>query len=90
MFFAEEEDVTFTMEGLDFQENSKEMFDKVCQASPFFVRHFTRNGLVKGLKARGCGKVTESIMYDVCREVTPPKYLDNTLKILDEHKTYGT
>lgn len=75
------------MDDFNFQENSKEMFDQVCLASPWFVRHFTRNGLIKGLKARKCGDVTESIMYDVCKEVTPPKYLEDTLKILDEHKT---
>jgi hypothetical protein len=75
------------MDEFNFTENSKEMFDKVCESSPWFVRHFTRNGLVKGFKERGCGDVTEKIMYDVCKQVTPPKYLENTLKILDECKT---
>jgi hypothetical protein len=75
------------MEGFEFKENSKAMFDDVCNLTPWLVRHFTRNGMVNGLKARGCGAVTESIMYDVCREVTPAKYLDRTIEVLDKDKT---
>jgi hypothetical protein len=75
------------MESFQFEENSKAMFDDVCNGTPWLVRHFTRSGLVKGLTARGCGVVTESIMYDVCREVTPVKYLDRTIAILDKDKT---
>jgi len=70
-----------------WKENSKAMYDKVCEAAPWFVRHFTRSGLNKGLKAKGCGEVTEQHMYDVCKEVTPERFLDRTVKILDEHKT---
>lgn len=75
------------MEEFVWKENSKEMFEKVCLASPWFVRHFTRNGLVKGLQSRGCGDVTEALMYDVVNEVTPEKYHEQTIKILDENKT---
>jgi len=75
------------MEDLNFTENSKVMFDKVCERTPWFVRHFTRNGLIKGLKAHGCGDVSEELMYTVCKEVTPEAHLENTLKILDENKT---
>ena len=67
--------------------NSKIMHDKVIDASPFFVRHFTRSGIDNGLIKHGCGEVTEDIMYTVVREVTPAKYLDASLKILDEYKT---
>jgi hypothetical protein len=74
----------------NFLENSAVMFDKVCEASPFLVRHFTRSALTKGLKAHGCGDVTENMMYIVCKEVTPTKYLERTLKILDENRTTTT
>ena len=79
--------IIFNMEEFDFEENSKVMFDEVCNGTPWLFRHFTRNALVDGLKARGCGKVTESTMYDVCREVTPARYLDGTIAILDKNKT---
>jgi hypothetical protein len=75
------------MDDLNFTENSKAMFDKVCEATPWLFRHFTRNGLIKGLKEHGCGDVTEELMYTVCKEVTPKQHLEKTLKILDENKT---
>jgi hypothetical protein len=76
-----------SVEDFTWLENSKTMFDKVCEASPWFVRHFTRNGMLKNLQSRGTTDVTEAIMYDVVKEVTPAKYLPKTLEILDEHKT---
>lgn len=75
------------MDAFIFKENSRAMFDDVCSDSPKFVRKFTRDGLVKGLKEHGCGDVTEATMYEVCRKVTPAKYLDRTLAILDKDKT---
>ena len=71
----------------NWKENSKGMYDKVIEATPWLFRHFTRNGLDKGLVAKGCGDVTEAIMYDLVREVTPAKHLEASLKILDENKT---
>ena len=81
--------VTTTMVGeqFDFKENSKAMFDDVCNASPNLVRHFTRSALTKGLMERGCGAVYESTMYEVCKEVTPAKYLKQTLDILEKDRT---
>ena len=70
-----------------WKENSKTMHDKIIEASPFLVRQFTRNGIDSGLEKHGCGDVTEAIMYDVVKEVTPPKYLEASLKILDEYRT---
>lgn len=70
-----------------WKENSKIMHDKVIDATPYLVRHFTRSGIDNGLEKHGCGDVTEDIMYTVVREVTPAKYLDASLKILDEYKT---
>lgn len=70
-----------------WKENSKVMHDKVIDATPFFVRHFTRKGIDKGLAAHGCGDVTEEVIYDVVREVTPPAHLAESLKILDKYRT---
>jgi hypothetical protein len=75
------------MDGIQFADNSREMFNQVCNASPWFVRHFTRNGLVKGLQEMGVDTVTEQDIYAVCRKVTPEKYLPKTLEILDQLKT---
>ena len=76
-----------SVEDFTWLENSKTMFDEVCQASPWFVRHFTKSGMLKDLQSRGIQDVTESVMYVVVKEVTPSKYLETTLKILDANKT---
>eukprot|EP00542_Grammatophora_oceanica_P010456 CAMPEP_0194035182 /NCGR_PEP_ID=MMETSP0009_2-20130614/7649_1 /TAXON_ID=210454 /ORGANISM="Grammatophora oceanica, Strain CCMP 410" /LENGTH=110 /DNA_ID=CAMNT_0038676447 /DNA_START=116 /DNA_END=448 /DNA_ORIENTATION=+ len=76
-----------TKDTFHWLENSKVMFDKVCESSPRLVRHFTRDALTKALKKHGCGDVTEAMMYIVVKEVTPAKYLARTLKILDENRT---
>jgi len=76
-----------SVEDFNWLENSKIMFDKVAEASPWFVRHFTRSGMLKGLQSRNVKDVTESVMYDVCKEVTPKKYLPQTLEILNANKT---
>ena len=78
------------MDEFNFTENAREMFDQVCNASPWFVRHFTRNGLVSGLQTMGVKDVTEKDMYAVCRTVTPEKYLPRTIEILDKLATNKT
>ena len=75
------------MEGFEFTENSKVMFEEVCNMTPWLFRSFTRNGLTQGLKDEGCGVVTESKIYDVCRKVTPERHLEKTMEILDKHRT---
>jgi len=70
-----------------WKENSKTMHDKVIEATPFLFRHFTRRGIDNGLEKHGCGDVTQAIMYTVVKEVTPPSYLEASLKILDEYRT---
>jgi hypothetical protein len=70
-----------------WRENAKVMYEKVIEATPWLFRHFTRSGLNKGLTGKGCGEVTEDIMYQVVREVTPAAHLEASLKILDENKT---
>jgi hypothetical protein len=72
---------------LSWTENSKTMFEECCAATPWLVRHFTRSGFTKGLRAKGCGTVTEQDMFDVAREVTPPAHLEKTLGILNKNKT---
>lgn len=42
---------------------------------------------LKGLHEKGIKDVTESHMYDVCKKVTPEKYLPQTLEILDGLKS---
>lgn len=70
-----------------FTENSKAMYDAVLEAPPFFIRWVVRGKVDAAMRARGCGTVTEDLMYDVCKEVTPANQLDRTIEVLDKHKT---
>jgi hypothetical protein len=71
----------------EFTENSKAMYEGVTTAPPWFVRFLVKNKVDNALKARGCGKVTEQIIYDVCKEVTPSNMLDRTIEVCDKHRT---
>jgi hypothetical protein len=66
------------------------MYDAVLAGPPFFIRWLVKNQVDAALTKRGCGTVTEDIMYDVCREVTPKMQLDKTMEILDKHRTTTT
>ena len=71
----------------DFTENSKAMYDDTLSSPPFFIRWLVRSKLDAALKARGCGTITEQIMHDACREVTPESQIDKVIEVLDKHKT---
>jgi hypothetical protein len=71
----------------EFTENSKAMYDSVLAAPPFFVRWLVRGKFDAALRARGCGTVTEDIMYEVTREVTPKDNLAGAIAILEKLKT---
>lgn len=63
------------------------MFDAVVNQTPWLFRHFPRNSILNGIKEKGCDKVTEDLLIEVCREVTPEKYFEKTVKTLEETKT---
>ena len=63
------------------------MRDKVIEATPYLFRHFTRRGIDIGVIAKGCGEVTEDIMYQIVQQVTPPAHLSKSVKILDKNRT---
>ena len=70
-----------------FTENTKAMYDDILSKPPFFVRFLVRSKVNGALTARGCGKVTEQIMYDVIKETTPENMLQRSIDVLDEHRT---
>ncbi|KAG7367946.1 hypothetical protein IV203_030689 [Nitzschia inconspicua] len=79
---------TDTQQPFDFQENSKAMYDATLAAPPFFVRWLVRSKLDAALKERNnCGTVTEAIMYEACRQITPENQIDRVMEVLDKHKT---
>ena len=86
-----------------FLENSYKMYVDVCNLSPKPFRHYTRDSLKQGMRKHATYRnkdgeshagtrnvITEDIMYTVVKEVTPKKYLQQALKVLDEDRTTTT
>jgi hypothetical protein len=71
----------------DFLENSKVMYEKVCEAVPWFIRPLLKSSILKGIEEHGCQEVTETCLYQVVKQVTPKKHIERTLELLDRHKT---
>ncbi len=66
------------------------MFEEVVNQTPWLFRHFPRSSILNGLKEKGCSTVTEAILIEVCKEVTPDKYKEKTMDILERMKTIGS
>lgn len=82
------------IDAFEWTGNSHQMFDKVCESTPWLFRKLTRNALTKGLKDLygddDNAIVTEQGMYDVCKEVTPSAHLAKRIALLDEHSSTVT
>ena len=74
-----------TKHGFKFHENSMLMFDEVCNLSPAFARHFTKKGLIKGLKQHNVEDVTECMLYGIVQEVTPSQHMSKAIKALEDN-----
>ena len=72
--------------GLTFEGKAFEMFSKVCDDTPWLFRHFTRSGILNGIKAHKTERVNEELLYTVMNEVVPKEHLERTLKIMDDIK----
>jgi hypothetical protein len=71
----------------EFLESSKVMYEKLCEAVPWFIRPLIRSSILKGIEEHGCQEVTETCLYQVVKQVTPKKHIKRTLELLDQHKT---
>ena len=74
------------MEDLNWQGNTKAMFDKMVQTSPLPIRPITKKSLLSALKELG-GDVTEEAMYEVVKKVTPKPFVARAIKELDSLKS---
>ena len=73
------------MAELNWQDNSKEMFDKLIESSPKPFRAMTEKKMKDGIekKAGEGGAVTEDIIIEVVKEVTPKPFVAMALKSID-------
>lgn len=77
------------MAELNWQDNSKEMCDKLIEGSPKPFRAMTEKKLMEGLekKAGEGGTVTEDMVIEVVQEITPKPFVAMALKSIESLKT---
>jgi len=77
------------MAELNWQGNSKAMTDKLIESSPKPFRAMTEKKLLEGLanKAGDSGAVTEDMVIEVVKEITPKPFVAMALKNIEPMKT---
>jgi len=77
------------MAELNWQDNSKAMFDKLVENSPKPFRAMTEKKLLEVLtkKAGDSGAVTEEMIEEATKEVTPKPFVAMALKAIEPLKT---
>jgi hypothetical protein len=73
------------MAELNWQGNSKAMFDKLIESSPKPFRAMTEKKMMEGIekKAGEGGAVTEDIVVEVVKEITPKPFVAMALKNIE-------
>lgn len=77
------------MAELNWQGNSKAMTEKLIESSPKPFRAMTEKKLMEGLakKAGDAGAVTEDMVVEVVKEITPKPFVAMALKSIEPMKT---
>jgi hypothetical protein len=77
------------MADLTWEKNSKAMFDKCIEGSPKPFRAMTEKKLKDALakKAGDAGVVTEDIIIDCVKEITPKPFIAMALKAIEPLRT---
>ena len=77
------------MAELNWEANSKVMFDKMIESSPKPFRAMTEKKLMEAIaeKAGDGGTVTEAVVIECVQAVTPKPFVGMAMKTLDPLKT---
>lgn len=75
------------MKEIGFTENAKPMYDAILQAMPWFIRKLVQNNMNNAIAELMIVEVTEDDMYDIIAKITPKSNLQDSLDVLDRHKT---
>ncbi len=77
------------MADLNWDGNSKQMFDKLIEGSPKPFRAMTEKKLMESLtgKAGDGGSVTEAMIEEAVKEVTPKPFVGMALKSIESLKS---
>ena len=76
------------MAELKWEGNSEKMFETMVEGSPKPFRASTRKKLTKGLEEKaGDGSVTEDMVVECVKEITPKPFVSMALKKLEPLKS---
>ena len=73
------------MAELNWQDNSEEMFQKLIEGSPKPFRAMTEKKMMEGLtkKAGDSGSITEDLVIEVVKEITPKPFVAMAMKSIE-------
>jgi hypothetical protein len=73
------------MAELNWQDNSKEMFQKLIDGSPKPFRAMTEKKMMEGItkKAGDGGTVTEDLVIEIVKEITPKPFVAMAMKSIE-------
>lgn len=73
------------MAELNWQDNSKEMFQKLIDGSPKPFRAMTEKKMMEGItkKAGAGGSVTEDLVIEIVKEITPKPFVAMAMKSIE-------
>jgi len=73
------------MAELNWQDNSKEMFDKLIEGSPKPFRAMTEKKMKDGIEKKSgeTGNVTEDLVIEVVKEITPKPFVSMAMKSIE-------
>ena len=77
------------MAELNWEQNSKVMFDKLIESSPKPFRAMTEKKLMEAItaKAGDAGAITEEMVIESVKEVTPKPFVGMALKNIESLKS---
>lgn len=76
------------MADLTYEGNSKAMVDKLIESSPKPFRAMTEKKLLAGLEAKaGGGAVTEAMVEETVKEITPKPFVGMAMKSIEALKS---
>ncbi len=76
------------MADLTYEGNSEAMIKKLVESSPKPFRAMTEKKLLAGLEAKaGDGAVTEAMIEETVKEITPKPFVGMALKSIEELKS---
>ncbi len=78
-----------SVDNLQWQDNSRDMYDRAVADAPFYVRLFVRRSMLDAVieRADSNGRVSEDVVIDAVRATTPEKFRGEILAELEQMKS---